>query len=418
MKIRTKTLAIIIISVVILTAAFYFASSRLIMGEFTKLERENAEKNVIRALNSLTREIEEVRSANIDWSKWDETYYFVKGENEEYIKNNLQFEALANLKVNDALYLDKEKNTVFGKIIDFETKTEETMDEEESQIYRKYVNSIEEPTTGILVYEDGLTIYSAEPIIKSDYTGPSEGVLIFGRYIGDEEMKKIDKFTELKISVYDLSKEIPPEIEHLVESYILQRAEDTQESHFINVQDITSKEQIFVDQTSKEEVAGFAILNDLEGYPTVAIKVSVPKDITKNAKNLVGYTSFFIILIGTIFICTFYILIDKTIISRLLRLENEIKLVYENKKIPNLEDKGKDEISSLYKTVDTLIDRLSKSDQEILNNSKQLEIEKATLKKKVAELEKFQSLTSDRELRMIELKKKIEEIEKQKRDEK
>jgi HAMP domain-containing protein len=79
-----------------------------------------------------------------------------------------------------------------------------------------------------------------------------------------------------------------------------------------------------------------------------------------------------------------------------------------------------DEIETLGESFNTMVSSLRSSKEKINADEKNLEktIEERTkqLKNKVDELEKFQKVTIDRELKMIELKKKINEMGKEKKE--
>lgn len=75
-------------------------------------------------------------------------------------------------------------------------------------------------------------------------------------------------------------------------------------------------------------------------------------------------------------------------------------------------EKG-DEFANLASALNTMIDDLSVSVKENIELVKRLEVEKGTLEDKVIQLEQFNKITVDRELRMVELKNELNRLEKQ-----
>lgn len=407
MKIRNKILLVIASIKIILILGIYIFSLTLVNNEFEKFEKENTEKNVARVLNVLAREIEQVKTTNKDWANWDESYEFASNANEDYLNENLKIESFSTIHIQDVIYLNNEEKIILTKEFDFNSWVEKEMNIEKKQTYTENIESIDDPLTGIMSYNEQLAIFSAHPILKSDFSGPSNGLLIFARHIDEEEVNKIESITELDVSFYSLDGEIPQEIKDSLEQFYSKQnklspinAMTTSEKrpHFFKIQETLTGEQIFVDQAKKDFIFGYAILNDLEKNPLLIIQIKLEREFMQQANKTLNYLLLSVILIAIVTGTVLYILLEKKIISRLLKLENEIKQVDEKKKIPILQDSKKDEISSLYSSMKKMFRKIGIADEEV--NKKNTELNnyvKELEKTRTANLNMLQDLKETNE---------------------
>jgi sensor domain CHASE-containing protein len=79
-------------------------ADRLVRRGFEQVERQNALTDLERVRSALGRSEEELRSAAGDWAPWDDTYRFLRGENPDYVRDNLAPETYRILDL-DALIL-------------------------------------------------------------------------------------------------------------------------------------------------------------------------------------------------------------------------------------------------------------------------------------------------------------------------
>jgi hypothetical protein len=102
-------------------------------------------------------------------------------------------------------------------------------------------------------------------------------------------------------------------------------------------------------------------------------------------------------------------------LNNLLAVVEKIKSGSQNARSENNHD---DEIGKLGVAFNEMIEKIVDSQAELKLERNNLEKSKKELEMKVDELEKFQKITINRELKMIELKKKMRDLEKGKKEEK
>jgi sensor domain CHASE-containing protein len=124
MEIRKKTLVIIFATTLILVLILYGISETFFLGSFANLEENMVLQNVDRALLAISSDLDQLNSTGNDWAAWNDTYVFMKDQNQNYISANLNADSLSNLRLNLILFVDPSGQLVFARMIDLDTKQE------------------------------------------------------------------------------------------------------------------------------------------------------------------------------------------------------------------------------------------------------------------------------------------------------
>lgn len=394
MKLRTKTFVVICI---VCTVFFVLLTSILhifIMQGYLDLEEKIVTDHVNRVSNQLTYELNSLTAIGYDWSSWDDTYFFVQDKNDLFIQTNLQYFIFEDIKVNCMLFYNRSGSLVFSKAYNFSNETEFSLPITlYSFIDGNKAFLLEHPTSeyslsGIVVYDQKEIplLLSFTPILKSNQQGPIQGTLIVGRFLDEIQLRNLEEVTQLTLSIHPLS-------EH--SSMLLPDST----MRFVD-------ENIFIREINSTYIAGYHPIEDIFGNPVLIVEVGSDREIFNQGMNTLQ-NLFIALFISTIFLLILTTLImEKFVTSRLMNLNKTVA------KIQNFEDlsksitmKGNDEISLLADNINTMLGSL----QSIWSMKDSAE---SSLQKKIEELERFKTLTIDREIKMIELKKQIQAFKK------
>lgn len=420
MKIQTKVILAIILIIIPGIIILYVLSTNILLKNFQEIEANGMERSITRTLNALTREIEDISLTNEDWATWDDTYEYIQDSNEEYVDSNLNSDAFAILKIQDVMYVDNSREIKYSREFDFENDEEKEINGEEKEKFTSTVNEQGIDSSGIVLYENGIALYSVKPILPSGGKGEPKGYLLMARHITKEDIEALTKITQLDIEAYPVNDNLPNELKDIINEgtkkekslQIIETKTLTEDRFsYAETKRILNPEEIITYSKDKKEIEGYAIIKDSKDKPLVIIAIKSPREIYSNGKLSVNYAMLLITIMSIILSVLIFFIINKIIILRLIILENEIKSTGEKDKFLISTDNKNDEISSLANSINEIYEKMSLSKKSIKESSKQLEKEKENLKKKVKELEKFQRLTSDREQKMIELKKRLSELE-------
>ncbi len=89
MSLRRKTFLAMLLMMAVLLLLLYVVLRSIMLTSFGNLEREVVLRNLDRASNTFTDDIDHLGRAILDWSSWDESYQFVQDGSPEYITTNL-----------------------------------------------------------------------------------------------------------------------------------------------------------------------------------------------------------------------------------------------------------------------------------------------------------------------------------------
>ena len=130
--------------------------------------------------------------------------------------------------------------------------------------------------------------------------------------------------------------------------------------------------EIFVQRLNERFITGYTILKDIYGKPVLLVKVDMPRDIYQQGKLTMHYYSLSLLSVGFVVVIVMLLLLDKLVLSRLIRLNSNVKNIAESGDVSKrVEVEGNDEISSLAKEVNSMLASLEKSQREIRRALKQ-----------------------------------------------
>lgn len=351
MNMRKKTIIVICLIILVLTSLLHIGS-RLILGkEFKKLEEQYMKQHVQQGLGMFQNSIYELDNILLDWSQWDDTYNFINNPNKEYIKSNLSAATLAQSKLNLIFYIDHSGKLIFkGSNEIEEKKVDETLKDFKAHfLYKDYLKYSNKPIRGIIPLEKGFMAIAGRPILRSDGTGPTMGMLIMGRYIGDKEIDKISNITQLTVKV--------------------EKVDSSKGELKFKSLGILEYSNIVVSPLNKDTVIGYSILKDLYGKSSFMLEIEAPRDMYNYGEESIKFFNMFLLISGVIVGIITLLLLEKAGLSRLQKLTSGIKNIEESMDLSiRIPVDGKDELATFASVTNRMLDRLRDSREELLES--------------------------------------------------
>jgi sensor domain CHASE-containing protein len=392
MKLRTKSIIVICIGFSVLSLILSVTLTNIISGSFSDLESNIVSENVGRVLNQFNQEYYNLATIAYDWSVWDDTYSFINDTNKEYIQWNLQYEIFYDIDINFMLFYNNSDALVFSKAFDFNQGHETLLpnslytyinENKKSFFYHPTLNFSQ---SGIIYYDKNETplIVSTNPILHTNNEGPIQGTLIIGRFLNTDRITSIANITQLSIIIHPLSSQLPIVFNHTSSS-------------------IQGK-PVFIQPINSTYIAGYVNVDDLFGNPVFIIEIGSNRDIYNQGLTVIQNLIISLFITIAVLLIIIVIVLDRFVTSRLTYLSksvNEVKNYDDLSK--HLDVKGNDEIALLKKNINNMLTSLQKT--WAMKDSAEF-----SLQKKIDELERFKTITVDRELKMIELKKQLDEL--------
>jgi len=392
MKLRTKSIIVICVGFSILCLVLSITLNAIIIGSYSDLESKTVSEHVGRVLNQFNQEYSNLEAVASDWSVWDDTYFFIENKNETYINNNLLYEIFQDIGINFMLFYDNLDTLVFSRVYDFQVKNETILP---SSLYSYISNnkgsllthqSLESTKTGIILCDIKETplLISITPILHSNREGPIHGSLVMGRFLDDTKVEAFGNITHLAVVLHPLSSKISNDFEHASS----------------NIEGIP----IFIQPINSTYIAGYVLIDDVFGNPVFIMEVGSNRDIYNQGLNMIQNLILSLIITVVVLIVIVVILLDRFVTSRLTYLTKSVNDVKNYEDISkHRQVKGNDEIAMLEKNINDMLTSLQKT--WAMKDSAEF-----SLQKKIDELERFKTITVDREIKMIELKKQLDEL--------
>ncbi|MFC2067187.1 CHASE4 domain-containing protein [Chloroflexota bacterium] len=356
MELRNKTIIVIGLICFIGIATVILVSRHILSANFLHLEKDISLNNVQRGLNAIDKEIYNVATILWDWSAWDDTYAFIEDGNTDYIESNLIDGTFSNLMINLMLFIDSSGRVVFGKAFDLENEEEIPVTQSLQQHLSVdgpllYHLNTESNVSGLISLDEGHMLIASRPILASNEEGPIRGTMIIGKYLDFTVLQQLEEITLIPLSTYKLTgAQQPPDVQVVLSSF-------------------TDESTVVAQSLNEDTFAGYAMLRDIYGEPTLVLKTEMSREIYKHSRTTTGWWSFSIVSIGIIVGFAMVWIIQRWIISPVSRLEADVRhITLRANPSTRVTVTGKDELGRLSSSVNNMlitIEETHKRDQEL-----------------------------------------------------
>ncbi|MFC2056511.1 CHASE4 domain-containing protein [Chloroflexota bacterium] len=353
MNLRTKTLLIIGLSFICLAGIIYAISQFVLLEGLTTIEEHDTRQNVERALGTLSYLVSDLEAKTVHQAAWDDTYTFIEDTNNEYIRSNLTYEAFINLRLNLMLFFDSSGQLVFGKAFDLDN-------EEEIPISQSLLGHIsdnpfltddlnpESNASGIILLGEDPMLIASQPILTSEYTGPTRGTLILGRYLDSTTINYLAQVTLFPITVHRIDDVMVPDFQKALLSLLLQEV------------------PIYVQPLDAHHIGGYTLIEDIYEEPFLVLRVDIPRNTYQLGQVSIIYHLLSIFGIGMLMTTVVILGIEKQVLSRFTTLVRGINRIATSGDVSaRISMKGKDELALVANTINGMLGALQESETEL-----------------------------------------------------
>lgn len=373
---RGQILPIVGATLMGLLGVIYLSSSTLLLAGFAKFEQQDTARNVKRAVDVLSDEIDKLSFTANDWAAWDDTYAFIEDENSDYIQTNLNDATIARLRLDMMLYIHRSGRIVFGQKFNPETGERVPVEENTEAIasVSQYLTPksllVNHPETtslveGILQLPEGPMVVVSRPILTGEAEGPIRGTLIMGRYLTAAEIKRLGELTQLSITIEEWeSPELPPDFQDIRQHLT---GKTDQEPALV----LPDQTPIFVEVWDSQTIAGYTLIQDIYSNPALWLRVELPREIYQQGQRTANFILWVVLVVGVAFLVLTLLLLEKVVLSRLSQLSQDVNHIGSDRNLAvRLPVQGVDELSQLATRINEMLDALDYS-QEVRRESEQ-----------------------------------------------
>jgi len=377
MSLRKKTLLIVGLTSFATILLLYWIICQILFQSYIEIERQDAKKSVNQVINKISDQLSYLDSTAHNLSTWKESHKFIEKKYQKNPVNNMFDLTLTDLNINFIIFIDKKGNIVNHKGIDLIT----TQDIELPNVIIDNLN-LQSPllkhndpvssTTGFLQTKENTLIFASRPIIQNDHKPTIDGTLIVAKYFDSKQIKNISQSTLQTVKIKDFRE--------------IHKYPDCKKAANI----ITRNDQIYVNSLDENLIAGYWVIKDIFENPILIVRVDKPRNIYLQGKKTINYFLISLILIGVLFCILIYFLIEHYVISRLLRLKNNVNNIAASRDFSSrVKFSGKDELSDLSTNINEMLENLESS-QNLIQKSK-VELEQRVTER-TSELQKVNTL--------------------------
>ncbi|SFC32386.1 ATP-binding protein [Pseudoalteromonas denitrificans] len=269
---------LLIISILLLLP--YGIQKWIVLPSFLKLEQEFAQKDLIRVIDAIKREVHHLEAITTTFASWDETYEFITTSNDRYIKTSFSVGSFISADIHMYHIYNNEGVLLKGEIYDTEYKKKIKVEQfsapklENNNIYLlKHKNF---SLLGIINTQAGLMAINARPILTSQGEGPVMGTVVMGRFLTKKFFNSLSKQTKVEFSVIPLNRS----------TLALQNFNDA--LYILN-------DKTAIKAINTDFIEMYGIIDDIYNEPVLLTHLRIPRDIMVHGKHAAKLTSISII---------------------------------------------------------------------------------------------------------------------------
>lgn len=370
MDIRKKTILILGITLIALIGVLWLLSELMIMGGFSSVEIQSAEKDTNRVLVALGADINWLDAVAVDWASRDRTQQVIlstgQGSSGSSLLGDDNFE---QLQFNYIILFNKSGGVIAGKGYDLEMHREQPIPAQLEDLITLAPASAElnRSGTGMLGIVAGTPaplLIAVRPVMDGTTSAATAGYILMARYLDEAETSRLAERVQLPVEIqpYD-AMALPPDYKKAIA--LFPQKSGTFISH-------SGKEALQIDapvaiQTQGENtLGGYALIRDIYGEPVQVMRVSINRDIYHQGRNTTVFFIMLLVIAGITFGVIIIILLNEIVLSRLLSLNTRVSSIGTERDFSaRVPISGNDEVSSLATSVNAMLAELEISQQAL-----------------------------------------------------
>ncbi|MDD1678738.1 MAG: ATP-binding protein [Methanomicrobiales archaeon] len=348
-------LAVVVAGLILI---LYLLSTFVLMSEFTSLENRQAQEDMEQVFSAYRAEEQDLEGITRDWSSWDDTYAFIETASPDYLTSNMVDGTFVNNRLNIALYFNRSGGLLYGKSFDY--RMNEGRDIPPDLIAaleaEGIVRSVIDNDTGrseIIRYSDGALLFSAMPILTSENRGPARGVLVMGRSVDANMIRRFEQVTSLPLEIVEISS-LPP---RATESY----------------PDLSPDHPYTIIPMNESQLNGYLFLNDVRGSPELILQASIPRDFFAQGIALTRFFFSLLIVVAIAFGTIVMVIMERDVLSRIATLNMSVSDIEKSgdltRRVP---EQGDDEIAEFSQEINRMLAAMMRAESAIGMQNRQL----------------------------------------------
>lgn len=329
----------------------------IVLPGFDEAEREQARDDLARCTQALEHDCDYVSRSAADYARWDATYAFIDDRNGEYVAANLIPETFENLRINLLAFVHTDGTMVWGEVrsdggeqvLDAADLLRELARADHALVAHADSDS---RTRGVLMTSLGPMLVGSHPITTSQGEGPIRGAVIMGRLFDEEAVRELAARTRVSTVVWPVAA-VPPQDRAALEH--LYRARTTW----------------ILDQQGSV-LHGYTLVRDVFGAPALLLRADIPRTISSHGRAAAGLGMVSSLIGGAAICLGMWIVLARLVLKPLGQVTaHAVRVGARDDLGSRLRMKKNDEIGTLAREFDRMVERLAESRAQMLAVARQ-----------------------------------------------
>ncbi len=351
MRVRAKVTILLGLLFTALLAAQWSIQQRLVLPKFVELERESARTDMQRVVYAVEREQQALGAQAADWGNWNDTWNYMQRHYAAYEHDTLTDSAIKTLKVdyialvasNGRLHWSRALDPESGRRLPIRLNRNDRLEYEWSRALTHG-----QPISGLIATEGGALIAAGAPILDGFGHGPARGMVIIGRFLNQAELLRIGNQAQVKVDM---------------RTWHGQSDTAARKGTAVWAGDVRLSESA---TTTRLERA-FA---NLSGEPLLIFGITVPRTISHRGAEAVAYSTRMVAAAACIALIALLVLLGRMVISPLASVTDHAQRIATADDLSaRLAYERSDELGTLAKAFDNMVERLAQTRQELVDRS-------------------------------------------------
>ena len=353
MNLQHKTALIFIVLLIVLMMLVSIFSSFVILSSYADLEQQYMANDLQLAVTRIDDEANTLSTIVSDWGPWDDTYNFVQGTKPDFIASNLAPETFENIRVNVIIITDRHGKIVYSGAYNLDSKMMMTVPEDllnQLGLKDPLMNQSDprKGTHGLILLADYPMIVASRPIVRTDFSGEPQGVVIMGRSLDSREVSRLAQLTRPSLRFFRVDDPALPR--DLVR----------------NLQEKKSGDGWTIQPADRNTIDGFTLLKDINGRDALILGISDPRSIYQQGASTTLRFIGIILITGLVFGLVVMFLLDRLVLARLGTLFMQVHDIgSKTRESYRVEIGGGDEFSDLAQEINRMLNTIEDTQQKV-----------------------------------------------------
>jgi diguanylate cyclase (GGDEF)-like protein len=290
LELHKKTLIAACLGALALIVVVFSSTRFLLLHSFQSIETAEARQSIERVNQALQMELQRLATAAVDNGHWDQAFEYANGRHDSFINENFTRDGLDVIRMQVLWIADSAGRTRVS------LGTRGAAPGTLPQLPPGLLASIEkyapalvtgdsaEVAVRLMRLSDGVLAFATVRILRSNRAGPSPGLLVFGYYLDDEMIRRLEETSQSPVKLILLDEHgaatapVHDSVVHWLATVTAQQHNDT-----------------FIQTNNGETLDSYALLRDVEGRPLGVLANSVSHPALQLGRRTI--TAVFVVLL-------------------------------------------------------------------------------------------------------------------------